>query len=184
MNFRLITLASCVALGSISLAGKADAQTVSSAASTVAPTLSASTVCVVGAGSAMVLDRTPGRNAIQAVSGLTGFGTVGTASTFAVNCPSGGLVYVNPPVAVAAVSGFNPAVTQAVAMSGTNFTTASQGGNFDGGNWARPSAPLVIAPSATPGNVIVGMIAGTNVAGSAPSSTAYDYTVSITAVPN
>ena len=183
MNFRLITLAGCVALGSIGLAGKADAQaTATTAAITTAVTVSA---CTITPGTAPVLARTPGGlNAVEAGKGIFGLGVTGTAGTMTVTCANGGSLTVAPPTG-SAPPGFNPTVRQTVAqlVDSSSFTSASVGGNFDGGAWNRPTTPMIIPSAAAGQTVNVGMIIGTNAVGSPPSGN-YAYTSALTVTGN
>lgn len=183
MNFRLITLASCVALGSIGLAGKANAQVTATTAVTTTA-LTAST-CTITAGVAPVLARTPGGlNAVEAGNGIFGLGATGSVGVMTVTCPSGGSLTVAPPSGFGP-AGFNPTVRQSVAQLATSssFTSASVGGNFDGGAWNRPTTPMIIPSAAAGQTVNVGMIIGTNAVGNPPAGT-YSYSSAVTVTGN
>jgi hypothetical protein len=175
MNFRIIALASCIALGSIALGGKAQAQTV------VVPFEGTITnACVFGAPSNGVLARPGALNAVEGSAGLTGFGT-GTASRVSVNCPTGASLTVAPPIAAAVPGAFASPVLQSVVQLNASANFTSAGGPFDTGVWAKSTAAMLVP--AGPQTLNVGMIAGTNAAGFPPAG-AYNYNVTLTATPN
>ena len=177
MNFRIIALASCVALGSIAFGGKAQAQSVDVPfGGTITNT------CTFGVPTAGVLVRSGNLNAVEGSTGVTGFAT-GTAGRVSLNCTAGGSVVSAAPAPVAVPAGFTPVVRQSVVQlnTSTSFTSASVGGNFNATPWTRATTALTVPAGAQTLNVA--MIAGTNAAGAPPAGT-YTYNVRLTATSN
>ena len=178
MNFRIIALASCVALGSIALGGKAQAQSVDVPfGGTITNT------CTFGVPTTGALIRSWNLNAVEGSTGVTGFAT-GTAGKVTLNCTAGGSVVAAAPAPVAVPAGFTPVVRQAVVQlnASTSFTSANAGGNFNTtAAWTKPTTPLTVTAGAQTLNVA--MVAGTNVAGAPPAGT-YTYNVRLTATSN
>jgi hypothetical protein len=177
MNFRLIALASCVALGSIALGDKAQAQFID-----VPFSGTVGNVCTFFAPIDGVLARPGALNAVEASGGVTGFST-GTAGSLALNCTAGGTLTVNAPVSIFVPGAFSPAIRQAVVQlnSSAIYTSANSGANFDTGGWAKPTTPMVVPPGLQTLNVA--MIAGTNAAATPPTGR-YVYSVRLSAISN
>ncbi len=174
MNFRLIALASCVALGSIALDGKAQAQSVDVPFSgTVINT------CTFGAVTSGTLTLVPG---FQAVSSTAAGGSQGSA-TVTCSGPVATITVATPVLSGAAVPAFAPNAFQSAVKLGPLTRTAISGATpFTSAPWAVPnSAPLPLFAGV---NVLaVDMLVGTNTAGTLPGGT-YNYKVVLTASPN
>jgi len=183
MNFRLIALASCVALGSIAFGGKAQAQT-----STVPFGGTITTVCTFGTPVPGTLVRTGSLIAVEATTGVVGFST-GTAGSVTLNCTGAASTVTVAPPAGTAPTGFAPAVFQSVVQRGTNtgaadYTSANAGGVFDTGSWTTLGSNVPLAVPVGTSTLNVGMVVGTNsTVGVLPAGT-YNYNVMLTANPN
>jgi hypothetical protein len=174
MNFRLIALASCVALGSIALSGKAQAQSVDvNFSGTVTNT------CTYGTVTAGVLKPVTG---FQAVSSTA---TGGSSGAVTVTCtgPVATLAVATPVLVGTAVTAFTPTAFQSAVKLGTTTRTAITGtGTVLTGPWAVANAASL--PLAAGANALtVDMLVGKNTAGTLPGGS-YTYKVVLTATPN
>lgn len=178
MNFRVIALASCVALGSIALGDKAHAQSVD-----VPFGGTLTNTCVFGAPTAGVVARTGVSNAVEGSAGVTGF-NVGTAGRVTLNCNAGGSVLTAVPAIAAVPAAFAPTIRQAVVQVNTSavYTSRSTGANFDTGIWNKPTAAAIVPAGLQTLNVA--MIAGTPGSTALPPAGTYTYNVRLTATSN
>ncbi len=186
MNFRLIALASCVALGSIALGGKAQAQT----APAIVPFSGAfANTCTFSAPIGGRLARPGSFVAVESTAGIPSLGSTGTGGSVTVNC-TGNLatVSVAPPATVSVPGTFVPPVRQSIVQRGSNagianFTTATSGARFNTALWTTLSSTAPLAVPAGLSTLNVGMVAGEQVTGVLPTGT-YTYSVTLTATPN
>lgn len=176
---RLAFVSGLAVLSAVSLAPKAGAQTVD-----VPFDGDIQSICSFSTNSAGVLAVNPVvDDSIEASAGITG-GGIGTAASVDVTCTLGGKLDIGNPSQMLGAP-LVGATTQAVVENQLTNEIKSSSNTFGGGFWTTVTAGQMNIPSGSiPQELRVGMVDGNaGVAGTVPPGT-YQYSVTLTAIPN
>jgi hypothetical protein len=171
--------AGLLVLGSIAVAGQAQAQTADIPFNGTIPNACSFSTPVSG-----TLSQAGTFAAMEGSTGITGLGGGGTAGTVSVTCSSNtGTLSIDAPVRLAAPTTFAPATVQSIVQLGATatLTSAKTGPSYDTAVWNGATTPIAL-PTGT-SNLKVGMVAGVRTAGALPSGP-YSYTVKLTVAAN